>query len=259
MTSHHLRFAVALTAALLPGVAWAQHETHQPASPQASSAELTQCLRVQLAIENIITAATARAEAARLSNHPSDLRAAVDHLEAALRDTRTQLVPCATAAASTDPHAGQTMPSSQPPAGTPAARAPVGAADPHAGHTMPSATPAPSSTTTAKPAPGKPSVPNARDPHAGHATPSAAAASKSQPPSKPSVAKPEASKSADSHAGHSATQSREKQMDPVNGLMVDPAAAPKETYQGQTYYFSSDQSRKEFRENPAKFAKKPKG
>ena len=50
----------------------------------------------------------------------------------------------------------------------------------------------------------------------------------------------------------------EKQMDPVNGLMVDPATAPKTSYQGQTYYFSSEQSRKEFLENPAKFAKKPK-
>ena len=48
-------------------------------------------------------------------------------------------------------------------------------------------------------------------------------------------------------------------MDPVNGLMVDTATAPKTTYQGQTYYFSSEQSRKEFLANPSKFAKKPKG
>ena len=48
-------------------------------------------------------------------------------------------------------------------------------------------------------------------------------------------------------------------MDPVSGLMVDPGTAPKTTYQGETYYFSSEQTRKEFLENPAKFAKKPKG
>jgi YHS domain-containing protein len=48
-------------------------------------------------------------------------------------------------------------------------------------------------------------------------------------------------------------------MDPVTGLMVDPAIAPRTTYQGQTYYFSSEQSRKEFLANPSKFAKKPKG
>jgi YHS domain-containing protein len=47
--------------------------------------------------------------------------------------------------------------------------------------------------------------------------------------------------------------------DPVNGLMVDPSTARKTTYQGQTYYFSSDQTLKEFLQNPAKFAKKPKG
>ncbi len=50
-----------------------------------------------------------------------------------------------------------------------------------------------------------------------------------------------------------------KVMDPVNGLMVDPATAPRTTYQGQTYYFSSEQTRKEFLESPAKFVKKSKG
>jgi YHS domain-containing protein len=41
--------------------------------------------------------------------------------------------------------------------------------------------------------------------------------------------------------------------------MVDPATARKTTYRGQTYYFSSEASRKEFLANPAKFAKTPKG
>jgi YHS domain-containing protein len=73
------------------------------------------------------------------------------------------------------------------------------------------------------------------------------------------AAKPETSKAVDPHAGHSAAQPGDNQMDPVNGLMVDPTTAPKATYQGQTYYFSSERSRKEFVANPAKFAKKPKG
>ena len=47
-------------------------------------------------------------------------------------------------------------------------------------------------------------------------------------------------------------------MDPVTGLMVDPASAPKATYQGQPYYFSSEQAREEFLQNPVKFVKKPK-
>lgn len=228
MNTCNLRLGIAVAAALMPSVAGAQHEGHQPASPQVPSAELTQCLRVQPVIENIITAATARAEAARLSNSPSDLRAAVDHLDAALRDVRAQLAPCAAAAASTDPHAG---------------------------HTMPSADPASKGATTAKPAPSKPSKPTAADPHAGHTTPGAAPATKTAP----AAAKPEGAKPADPHAGHSSQKPGDKQMDPVNGLMVDPATAPKTTYQGQTYYFSSEQSRKEFLQNPAKFAKKPRG
>src|SRR5262245_41056537 len=177
MNTQLMRLAIALAVGLIPNMAWAQHEGHQMTGTQPPSAELTQCLRAQPAVENIITAAMQRAEAARLSNSPSDLRAALEHLEAALRDIRTQSAPCATAALSVDPHAGHAMPS------TPA----------------------------------------------------------------------------DPHAGHSAAQPGDKQLDPVNGMMVDPATAPQTTYQGQTYYFSSEQSRQEFLENPAKFAKKPKG
>lgn len=253
MSTNYLRPAIALAAALIPSLAWAQHDTHQPASTQAASAELTQCLRVQPVIENIITAATNRAEAARLSNSPTEMRAAVESLEAALRDIRVQSAPCSTAAASTDAHAGHTMPTTQPPAGTPPAQAPASAADPHAGQTMPGAAAASKGTTTAKPAPRKPSQPAAADPHAGHTT--AAPATKTAP----ATAKPEAAKPADPHAGHSSAKPADKQMDPVNGLMVDPATAPKTTYQGQAYYFSSEHSLKEFLANPAKFARKPKG
>ena len=257
MSSDNLRLAMALAAALIPSLAWGQPEAHQPASTQAS-AELTQCLRVQPVIENIITAATSRAEAARLSNSPTEMRAAVESLEAALRDIRAQSAPCAAAAATTDPHAAHTMPSTPSAAGTPPAQAPAGAVDPHGGHTMSNAAPASKGTATAKPAPSTPPKPAAADPHAGHAASSTAPATKAAPTSK-SAAAPGASKTADPHAGHSAAQSGDKQMDPVNGLMVDPATAPKTTYQGQTYYFSSEQSRKEFLEHPAKFAKKPKG
>jgi YHS domain-containing protein len=175
MSIRNVRLASALAVGLLPINASAQHEGHQMTATQPASAELTQCLRVQPAIEKIITAAMVRAEAARLSNSPPDLRAAIEHLEAALRDIRTQSAPCAAAAVPADPHAGHAMPSTE-------------------------------------------------------------------APSSPSAA-----------------SSAAKQIDPVNGVVVDPAAAPKTTYQGQTYYFSSEKSRKEFLENPAKFAKKPKG
>jgi YHS domain-containing protein len=185
MKTRLLRLAIG--ALFLPGVASAQHEAHQTTGTQAVSADLSECVRVQPAIQNIIAGASARAEAARLTNSPSELRAALGHLEAALRDIRAQSEPCSRAATSFDPHAG---------------------------HSMPDAT---------KPAPAQPK-PAAADPHAGHS---------SQPPAA-------------------------KEMDPVNGLVVDPATAPKTTYQGVTYYFSSEQSRKEFLQNPAKFAKKPK-
>jgi YHS domain-containing protein len=191
MNTHNRRLATAIAAALVPSLAWAQHDAHQPASTQAPRVELTQCLRVQPVIDNIITVATSRAEAARLSNSPSDMRAAVEALEAALRDIRAQSAPCSAAATSTESPAGHLMPPS------------------------PASPPTPTTKTPADPA--------------------------------------------EPHAGHSAPKSRGQQMDPVNGLMVDPAKAPKTTYQGQTYYFSSEQSRKEFLDNPAKFTKKPKG
>jgi len=223
MTTNVLPLAIVFAAGFVPAPVWAQHDAHQPVPAQAAKADAAHCLRVQPVIHNIITAATSRAEAARLSNSLTELRAAVESLEAALRDIRTQSAPCSAAAASADPHAGHTMPTAQPPAG--ASPAPAGAVDPHAGHAMPG-TPAGSQRGTAtKPAPGTPARPASPDPHAGHAPAKAA----------------------------------EKHADPVNGRMVDPATALKTTYRGETYYFSSEQSRKEFLQNPAKFAKQPKG
>ena len=179
MRHHQISFAVAFSAALMPHVAAAQHDAHQPGATPAS-AEMAQCARVQPVVDSIITAATARLESARQSNSPSEMRAAVDHLEAAFRDIRTHLASCAP--------------------------------------------------------PPKASTPAASDPHAGHAMPSAPAELSKAPAAKPAP----------------------KEMDPVNGLIVDPATSPKTTYQGAIYYFSSEQSRKEFLANPAKFAKKRK-
>ena len=96
MNIRTLGLAIALTAAFVPGVAVSQLETHQAGAPQAS-AEMVQCARVQPVIDRIITAATARLELARQSNKPEEMRAAVDHLEAALRDIRVQLAPCSAA------------------------------------------------------------------------------------------------------------------------------------------------------------------
>ena len=284
MTKRNMRISIALVVALVPKLASAQHDEHQMPGMQAQSAELTQCLRVQPAIQNVIAGAMARAEAARLSNSPADLRAGLDLLEAALRDVRAQSEPCSAAAASSEPHAGHTMPGMQSPSSAPAdqpmvtpsdahaghtmpsTQSPAGAPDPHAGHTMPPASPAPKAPGTAKPAPRGSAKPAASEEHARHVMPGMAPAAKNTP-SKSEAVKPAETKSTDPHAGHAghgAAQAGEqpadgKQMDPVTGLMVDPANAPNTTYQGQTYYFSSEQSKKEFLENPAKFAKKPKG
>jgi YHS domain-containing protein len=150
-------------------------------------------------------------------------------------------------------HAGHAMPTSQPSA-TPPAKTPASAADPHGGHTMAGAATASKGVTTQKPAPSRPSKPAAADSHAGP-TPRAAPATKPAP----AATKPENSRAADPHAAHASVKPADKQRDPVNGLVVDPATAPKTTYQGQAFYFSSEQSRKEFLENPAKFTKRPKG
>ena len=105
MITHTLRLGVAVAVLLTPSLAGAQHEAHRAASPESSNADVAQCLRVQTAIDGIITNAMNRAEASRLSNAPTELRAAVESLEAALRDIRAQSAPCSAAAASADPPA----------------------------------------------------------------------------------------------------------------------------------------------------------
>lgn len=43
--------------------------------------------------------------------------------------------------------------------------------------------------------------------------------------------------------------------DPVCGMMVEPgSAAGQATYQGQTYYFCSEQCRRQFEQSPERFA-----
>ena len=245
-------FVTALVGAAAVSVAAAAEPSAQTATPPSHTAAGAPCAQVQPAVENIIAAATLRLESARQSNDAAQMRAAVDQAAGALRDIGTQLASCAIAAAAGDPHAGHAMPTAAP-AAPPPAQAP---ADAHAGHQMPAtkapAPAAPKSSSAGAPARSKP----AADPHAGHTmpakAPSKAAAPKAATPKAAGVA-------ADPHAGHAVVAAEPgKERDPVNGLMVDPASAPKTTYQGRTYYFSSEQSLKQFLENPAKFTKSPK-
>jgi YHS domain-containing protein len=245
MNTHSLRLAVVLTAAFVPRVAMAQHEGHQVSAPQAS-AEMVQCARVQPVIDNIITTAMAHVESARLSNSPTEMRASADHLEAALRDIRAQLAPCVAASAPSAEHA---MPGMQQPQGAPVGAAPMD----HSKMPMEGGTPAakPGAATGTNPAEPAAPMEHSKMPMSG--TPAAK-------PGRATGAKPAVPAAPMDHSkmpmGGEAQLG--KVMDPVSGLMVDPATAPKTTYQGETYYFSSEQTRKEFLENPAKFATKPK-
>jgi copper resistance protein B len=248
MTTERIRSMATLAAVMVPLSAWAaQHQGHQmgAAQPQpASQATVAECAQAQPLVMRTIDAANMRLEAARQNNSPPAMRAAVDDLQGALRDVRAQLAACAALqTAPADPQAGHATPTTQQPASQP------GAAVMQSG----SPTPAPAAA--------------AADPHAGHAMskPSAPAATATKPAAKPESARPAPPAPArDPHAGHGATVpsaqegKQGKVMDPVNGLMVDPATAPNATYQGQRYYFSSEETRKEFLQNPAKFAKKPK-
>jgi YHS domain-containing protein len=231
-------------------------QVHPSGASQAPTTALTSCAQVQPAVENIIAGAMTRLEGARQTNDPAQMRAAVDFLGNVLRDLRTQLAPCAAPAAVADPHAGHAMPKTEPPPGAavPTAKPPA-VADPHAGHQTPATKPAPVTPSIKPPAAAtKPKPAATADPHAGHQMPPAPKAATAP---KTTTTKPPA-KVADPHAGHTEAPQAKKEMDPVNGLMVDPSTAPKTTHQGRTYYFSSEQSLKEFLQNPAKFAKPPK-
>lgn len=233
MTGKHV--SIGLSAfALLQGMAVAQH-VHQPVAAQAPAAPLASCAQVQPAVENIIAEAMRRLEGARQANDAAQMRAAVDHSASALRDIRTQLAPCAAPAAGADAHAGHAMPKADPPAAAIAAPPkPAAVADPHADHRMPAA----------RTAPAPPARPGA-------VAPKPKATTTKVPTTKAPA------KAADPHAAHTEAAEPKKEMDPVNGLTVDPSTAPKTTHQGRTYYFSSEQSLKEFLANPAKFVKPP--
>lgn len=90
-----------------------QHEGHQAgAAAPAAAAAVAQCAQAQRSIALTLDAAGARLEAARQTNSPAAMRAAIDDLQSALRDVRARLAPCAALGAGTaaGPHAGHAMP-----------------------------------------------------------------------------------------------------------------------------------------------------
>ena len=171
-----------------------------------------------------------------------------------------------------DPHAGHEMPGMKPAAATPKpapnTKAPAGttkppASDPHAGHDMSTMKPAAKQPDAAKPQP-KPAAPAAKPPadaHAGHDVSTTKPAAKPAAGEKPapSAAKPPAG----AHAGHDMSGMQptapapDQAVDPVCGLKVDKATAPKATVGGQTHYFCGEKHQQLFQKDPAKYV--PKG
>lgn len=90
-----------------------QHEEQQAgAASQPAAAAVAQCVQAQRSITAALDAASARLEEARQINSPAAMRAAIDDLQAALRDVRMRLGPCTAmgAGAAADPQPGHSMP-----------------------------------------------------------------------------------------------------------------------------------------------------
>jgi YHS domain-containing protein len=240
--------AAALAVLLAPAIAMAQqpsaadHSAHQTRPADAGA----ECMAAQSKVAVTATTAQGRLEAARQTNEPAAMRAAVDEALIALGALLSATEPCRTAA----PAAGMdhsTM--AIPPSGAPVSpRPPAAAADPHAGHTMPSAPAKPGAKPTAKPA-AKPA-----DPHAGMKMPATRAKSAAKPGTQP------APKPADPHAGHAAPPSGSAKVadDPKKlacSPVIDPENAPTTTYKGKAYYFCSAAERLRFIQNPEAYLK----
>ena len=98
------------------------------AQSPAATPTATSCAQAQAVVDGLLSSASSRVEAARLTNSAADMRAAIDGLQSVMRDVRTQLAPCAPLQEQ-DPHSAHAPP---PSATATAPSAP--ATDPHAGH-----------------------------------------------------------------------------------------------------------------------------
>jgi len=223
-----MTLAAACAALLAPAALHAQqpppvdHSAH--AAPQGGAAG--DCMTAQSKVAATATAARARLEAARQTNDPAHLRAALDEAMIALGALLAATEPCRAApAAAADPHTAHAAPPAMPPAAPPPAPA-AKPTDPHAGHAAPAK---PAARPAAKPA----------DPHAGHAMPA---------PAKPAAAKPAATPAPTAATKTTPFATDAKKL--VCAQPVDPDTAPSTTYKGKTYYFCSAADRMRFIMNP---------
>ena len=235
MKLHHLLLGLALAAA--PSTATAQGGAPQPPQAAGGAAGFAQCAQAHAVVTPELEAARARLEMARQTNSAAAMRAAIDALDAVLRNVSLQLAPCGElSAVMTGPMAGHVMPGSSPTAAPPPAAEPAKQAAP-AGPTL---TTTPGHNMAATPAPG------ARKPAA-------------SPPraETPATSKKEAAPAAaDAHAGHAMTTAANpaaRLADLMCQPEVDPKTAPRATYQGKAYYFCSTVDRDLFLKSPAKY------
>ncbi len=243
----------------------------------------------------VIERARTRIETARQTNSPSELRAAIDDLQAVLSQVRAQLTPCAQPAPRaarpsseqalpmpmdhskmTMPmdHSRMAMPSAAPPPGTatPPAVAPrqgsgqaPGMPMDHSKMAMPPAAPkaGPTKPTASAPMPvdhSKMAVPPAA-PKPGATKPSASTSmpmdhSKMAMP--PAAPKPGTQKpdAAKPGAAKLPVMPLERVLDPRCAKTIDLKTAPKATFEGKVYYFCSTAERDRFRRDPAAYLKK---
>lgn len=215
-------------------------QTSTAQSDSQTMAALAACAQAQRQIAGLVEAAGQRVEMARQTNHLSVLRAAVDDLQITLARVKTELAPCAAlqSMAPADPHGRHVMPSTaSPPAAAP------GRPVMNPGSTAP----APAAVAPAAPVSG------ATAPHAGHVMPAAPRAPAAAPRATPQ--RP-ASAPAGGTAAPRAAETPSLAVDQVCGVKVDPSTAPRASYQGQTYYFCSEQHRQLFLKDSAKYAQK---
>ncbi len=230
MSAMNVGIGVFLIAAAAAPVGATGLVPQQPGPPTTAAAEVTQCAQAQMVVDQLLAAGMTRLDAARQANSPADLRAAVDSAQGTMRDARAQLAPCGSMRAGGDPHAGHATPG-QMPAGAPG---------------MPAMAPG-----SPMPAPG--SKPPAAPMDHSKMPMGTAPAAKPASGAKPATPAPmDHSKMPMDTPAHAA-----QVVDPVCGLKVDPATAPRATHQGHAYSFCSEQHQQLFQKNPAKYL--PKG
>jgi YHS domain-containing protein len=110
-----VRTCAAGAVALLPAVALAQHDDHQPAAAPSACADSARQANA------LLDTASARIEAARQTNQPSAMRSAIEDLQTTLAMIRAQLANCVPPAVGPAP----TSTAAPAPAPSPAPRMPM--------------------------------------------------------------------------------------------------------------------------------------